>query len=1015
MTPPSIARWVRSLVPFRLALAIPLLSLPAIMPLFTDGAPGTPDALVHFVRMGLLDDSFRHGVFFPRWLPGAMLGHGYPVFDFYAPASYYVAEVLRLCGLSHYLALLGAYIVFILLAGLGMYLLAEDVFGPGRSWPALAASAAYMYAPYFLTNVYVRGAYAEAAAMAVLPWIFWGARRLMRSEIPAPYALITALSLGLLALTHNVTLVFLPPALVVFMALQWKLAGGGATKAKWAILAVALAMGISAFFWLPLLAEQPYIVDRLSEVASSSQLANQAWRWHTFLDRTFVFDYSKVEPYQLGLAQAGLAIAGIALARRRDAEWLFFGLLAVTTGVLMGAWALPLWYGNRLLLVAQFPWRLLSIMSVPLALLTGGVLLRLPRPAWQAAAGLSLLVLIVVTNRPQMKEWGALALGSTTLTPAIVAQVELLEPSVRGASGLQEFTPRWAQDPLELAPESVDWAAQVDLSLLRSNSYGVEASASSLRGGPLRFSSYYFPGWRVVLDDRDELPTYPTTNLGLLTVDLPPGEHLVSVRWDGTPIQHVGSFISVLAFALCGRLALHRVRSRWALALVLPVVALAVLAADSREPWQPVQRPTHAVEAAGMRLLGLRTEQDALGNLVIHPTWHITDAVRADMQTRWLLQDRVGNNVSEVVSWPYFNTTRAGNWPAGTVQADAYQIALPSNLAADEYRLSLQFGATPEELGRPPIMVGTIALAPPNPPEQGAYRSTDTVFGPGYRLAGFRQQGAVPRTDARPAVVKAGGRLSYTLFWQNLAPNASAPVKSVLQLTDAKQSSVVELEQWPGPLFSPSMQWSATEPQPDLYQLKIPRNLGSGLYWPWVSVRVPPNREYLLAHDASGLERDNYYALPPIKVIGRASDPPTRPLNVRMDQLAVLMGFDLPVPPSGLLPGANITVTLHYRVTSRTDRDYTRFVHLSGAGQDMIAQNDGLPMEGANPTWSWEPGEEIADPVPLRISGSARPGTYTVEVGFYDMKKDLTRLPLYAADGALIPNASLMLLELKVR
>ena len=43
---------------------------------------------------------------------------------------------------------------------------------------------------------------------------------------------------------------------------------------------------------------------------------------------------------------------------------------------------LPLWYGNRLLLAAQFPWRLLSIMSLPLAVLAGGVLLGVARQPW---------------------------------------------------------------------------------------------------------------------------------------------------------------------------------------------------------------------------------------------------------------------------------------------------------------------------------------------------------------------------------------------------------------------------------------------------------------------------------------------------------------------------------------------------------------------------------------------------------------------------------------------------------
>ena len=473
---------VRGLWRYRFAIALPLLSLPALWPLLTAGPPGTPDALVHFVRVGLLDYHVRQGTLFPRWFPEAMLGHGYPVFNYYAPASYYVAEALRLLGLSQYGAFVGAYVVFVLLAGCGMYLLARDVFGPERPWPRLIAATAYMYAPYLLTNIYVRGAYAEAAAQAILPWIFWSFRRLLRDAEPPAYLLPAALSLGALAVTHNVTLVFLPAALLIYIAIHWRLGGGGRARLGWAGLAMALAIGISAFFWLPVLLEQGYIVDMVSQIARLPYLADQAWRWSNFLDRTVVFDYATTVPYQLGLVQAVLAIAGFVLARRRDAEWIFFAGLAVAAGLLMGAWSLPLWYGNRLLLVAQFPWRLLSIMSVPLALLAGGVMLGVSRQPWPRVAGPALLALILIANHPQMTQWDVLAGRGTNVSLAAEAQAELLAPNLRGASGLQEFTPRWVTNPLELAALPADPPAQVELSLLKGSAY----RAGSTRGQPGR-------------------------------------------------------------------------------------------------------------------------------------------------------------------------------------------------------------------------------------------------------------------------------------------------------------------------------------------------------------------------------------------------------------------------------------------------------------------------------------------------------------------------------------------------
>ena len=64
-----------------------------------------------------------------------------------------------------------------------MYLFAVSVFGPQRRWPALVAATAYMYAPYLLTNLYVRAAIAEVGAQAWLPWMFRRTRRLLNAEV----------------------------------------------------------------------------------------------------------------------------------------------------------------------------------------------------------------------------------------------------------------------------------------------------------------------------------------------------------------------------------------------------------------------------------------------------------------------------------------------------------------------------------------------------------------------------------------------------------------------------------------------------------------------------------------------------------------------------------------------------------------------------------------------------------------------------------------------------------------
>jgi hypothetical protein len=71
--------------------------------------------------------------------------------------------------------------------------------------------------------------------------------------------------------------------------------------------------------------------------------------------------------------------------------------------------------------------------------------------------------------------------------------------------------------------------------------------------GPVRlqFYTYDFPGWQVTIDGvlvihRHEPP------YGLITVDVPDGEHHVSLRMGGTPPRTVGSAISLIAALAIG-------------------------------------------------------------------------------------------------------------------------------------------------------------------------------------------------------------------------------------------------------------------------------------------------------------------------------------------------------------------------------------------------------------------------------------------------------------------------------
>ncbi|MCU0510873.1 MAG: 6-pyruvoyl-tetrahydropterin synthase-related protein [Anaerolineae bacterium] len=447
--------------PRRAPLLIPLLALPALWHLLTEGLPQeAADGALHLYRLALLEKHVEAGMLYPRWLPELVLGRGYPLFNFYGPASYYVALAFRLIGLPLASSMAMAMAALAIAGGFGAYLLARDTLRSESRWPALVSAVAYIYAPYLLSNVYMRGALAEVAAQALLPWVFWSAVRLMaRRESRAVYLILLALSMGAIPVTHNITALFLPLAWLPYAAVVWWVNGRRGDDLLWTAAGVAGAIGLSAIFTVPLLLERQYLAATAVEVARG-QIGEHVWTWRAFLDARVRFGYSFDPPYKLGLIQLLLAALGLIAARRRDPVWLYWIGVAVASGFLMSAWAAPLWQGSELLLIAQFPWRLLAWLSLPLALFTGAAVAAVRRPAAQAAAAVGLIALVMLAQTPVLPGlWGWPAVQ----TPGSVAGLSQFErdTGALGTSSTREFMPKWVESDAPGAVEPAEGAPRV--------------------------------------------------------------------------------------------------------------------------------------------------------------------------------------------------------------------------------------------------------------------------------------------------------------------------------------------------------------------------------------------------------------------------------------------------------------------------------------------------------------------------------------------------------------------------
>ncbi len=361
-------------VKFVYPLLAVLIAVFAIAPLEYPGAFQSHTGLLASYNLINLDQNPAQ---FWNWAP--TVGRAFDLFRMDGALPYWVAEIFHWFGFSYLDAIKLVYALAWLASGLTMYALARKWFSaPG----ALLAATVYVYLPYHIATVYVRGAFAESVMWAVMPLAMFvvasqpsivASRRKMILRL-LPFALLFLIQPGM---AIAFTLV------VIIIAAIWhgrsaignaQLAIGGlllgALLALPAILrygANILRDGFSANFVLPF------------------QLFSSLWGFDTptgsYLDKF---------PFQLGVVPIGLAIVAVALAWKSNQAnikrlvAIFLGATIALCGLTFEI-AAPLW--NALGILVASPWQLLALAGFALALVAGASIefdLRLTRPAMLA-------------------------------------------------------------------------------------------------------------------------------------------------------------------------------------------------------------------------------------------------------------------------------------------------------------------------------------------------------------------------------------------------------------------------------------------------------------------------------------------------------------------------------------------------------------------------------------------------------------------------------------------------------
>jgi len=511
--------------------------------------------------------AIREGVLIPRWAPDFALGYGYPLFLLYSPLAYYVAEGVHLLGATLTDAVKATFGLGFLLSGWGMYGWGRRLFGRAGG---LLAAAIYLYAPYHLVDIYVRASLAEFFALGLLPWAFWAFTAAVDQRAPRAVAAAAAAYAALL-LTHNATALLATPFLGAWAlcraTLGWKEAGGPRALGR-ALGAGALGVGLAGFFLVPMLLERQYVVlsqwtsgsyDYVKHFVYPSQFFSPFWGFGYAGEGT-----ADQMSFQLGLVPvAGFFVACAWGFRGRDRGALaFFAGATLLLTFLMTPASAAVWRLLPLAELVQFPWRLLALTTLTLATVCGAVPGALAaeeakpseRPREEGPALLALaLAATVLASLPYLDPQQT-PRDPRAEEPVAVIDFETFHPPDRVGMTI------WVREQPQDSPLVAQYLAGEPLQKVRllrgqGEARTIEHGAARERAfvraegqATVQFLTYYFPGWRAWVDG-EEVPIRPEGPHGLITLDVPPGEHEIVLRFGDTPPRQAGLALSGVSLA----------------------------------------------------------------------------------------------------------------------------------------------------------------------------------------------------------------------------------------------------------------------------------------------------------------------------------------------------------------------------------------------------------------------------------------------------------------------------------
>lgn len=553
-----------------------VVSLPLLWPLMRPEFFHMHD-FTHVARLAEFNRALEDGHLPVRWSQNFGYGYGMPLFSFYAPLFYMIAEVFLVAGVGSIMAIKLAIGILFVAGFVSMYYLAKLFWGKSGG---IISAIAFTYLPYRAVDVYVRGALSELTGITLVPVVLLSLFHLIRRPTMSRVA-ISGLAIGLLLLSHNLITLMALPTIVILVGGYYILSQKFSLKTVGYLgLSFLLGIGLAAFYLLPAFLEKGFTnVDSLTQGFShySQHFLYLRQLWHSpwgyggsiyGLEDDVSFEIGKVQLWLLPVA--GLLLIPYFFKKgflkkirvsRQGAAIVTLSLALIVALILMSTFKTQfIWDALPLLHFIQFPWRFLSLVVILVSLLSGSLVLFLPGRFFKIGVVIILTLLLVYFNKDYFKPKEYLENSS------LLYYEDPLRIQTHMSGILPDFMPKGV--PVDIATPSARLELVVDgqasaVPLEINRAQALMAQVELATPATLRINTFYFPGWKVYVNGIEVPFSVAPLPLPVLEFKVDPaqfanGEITISALLTETPLRSMSNLLSVMALLAMGVIWIYR-------------------------------------------------------------------------------------------------------------------------------------------------------------------------------------------------------------------------------------------------------------------------------------------------------------------------------------------------------------------------------------------------------------------------------------------------------------------------